>query len=365
MLGLAVGIDYALFIVSRHRDQLRAGHGPARSRPPARSATAGSAVVFAGLTVMIALCRPVRRRHPVPDHDGRRRRGRGAIAVLDRAHAAAGAARLRRRAGWRRSRLAARRAARPPTAERTHRRRAARAGAGAGCGWSPRCPVLTIARGHRRPRRAWPYPRQGPAARPARPTAPPTRARPQRVSVRPDQRALRPGLQRPADRLAATIVGPRRPARRDGRHRRRDPRPCPGVASVPLATPNADAHTGIVQVIPDHGPDSAADQGPGPADPRAGAALAATVRRADRRHRVHRGRRSTSPTGSAGRCCRSASSSSGCRWSCCCMVFRSIAVPIKATIGFLLSVGAAFGATSWSSSAAGSAGLLNVARPGR
>ena len=55
MLGLAVGIDYALFIVSRHRDQLAAGHGRRRSPPPDAVATAGSAVVFAGLTVMIAL----------------------------------------------------------------------------------------------------------------------------------------------------------------------------------------------------------------------------------------------------------------------------------------------------------------------
>ena len=54
MLGLAVGIDYALFIVSRHREQL--GTGLAVDESIARAtATAGSAVVFAGLTVMIAL----------------------------------------------------------------------------------------------------------------------------------------------------------------------------------------------------------------------------------------------------------------------------------------------------------------------
>lgn len=54
MIGLAVGIDYALFIMSRYRDELRQG----RSRPDAiglASGTAGSAVVFAGLTVTIAL----------------------------------------------------------------------------------------------------------------------------------------------------------------------------------------------------------------------------------------------------------------------------------------------------------------------
>ncbi len=54
MLGLAVGIDYALFIISRHREQVIGGMDPEESA--ARSvATAGSAVIFAGLTVIIAL----------------------------------------------------------------------------------------------------------------------------------------------------------------------------------------------------------------------------------------------------------------------------------------------------------------------
>ena len=54
MLGLAVGIDYALFILSRHRDQLRDGLDPEESAGRAVG-TSGSAVVFAGLTVFIAL----------------------------------------------------------------------------------------------------------------------------------------------------------------------------------------------------------------------------------------------------------------------------------------------------------------------
>ncbi|MET9698140.1 MMPL family transporter [Streptomyces sp. NPDC006529] len=54
MIGLAVGIDYALFIVSRYRAELAEGH--ARDEAAGRAAgTAGSAVVFAGLTVVIAL----------------------------------------------------------------------------------------------------------------------------------------------------------------------------------------------------------------------------------------------------------------------------------------------------------------------
>jgi RND superfamily putative drug exporter len=54
MIGLAVGIDYALFILSRHRNQLANGVDPEESAATA-VATAGSSVVFAGLTVIIAL----------------------------------------------------------------------------------------------------------------------------------------------------------------------------------------------------------------------------------------------------------------------------------------------------------------------
>ena len=54
MIGLAVGIDYALFILSRHRTQLAAGMDPEESVARA-TGTAGSAVVFAGLTVIVAL----------------------------------------------------------------------------------------------------------------------------------------------------------------------------------------------------------------------------------------------------------------------------------------------------------------------
>lgn len=54
MLGLAVGIDYALFIVARHQDQVRDGVDPEESTARAVG-TAGSAVVFAGVTVLIAL----------------------------------------------------------------------------------------------------------------------------------------------------------------------------------------------------------------------------------------------------------------------------------------------------------------------
>ena len=55
MIGLGVGIDYALFIVTRHKLQLREGMEVNESVARA-TATSGGAVVFAGFTVVIALC---------------------------------------------------------------------------------------------------------------------------------------------------------------------------------------------------------------------------------------------------------------------------------------------------------------------
>jgi RND superfamily putative drug exporter len=54
MLGLAVGIDYSLFIVNRHRRQLKEGYDLDESIALA-TGTSGNAVVFAGATVLIAL----------------------------------------------------------------------------------------------------------------------------------------------------------------------------------------------------------------------------------------------------------------------------------------------------------------------
>jgi putative drug exporter of the RND superfamily len=54
MIGLGVGIDYALFIVTRHRENLRAGMTVDESAGRA-IATSGAAVLFAGVTVVIAI----------------------------------------------------------------------------------------------------------------------------------------------------------------------------------------------------------------------------------------------------------------------------------------------------------------------
>ncbi|MET7777045.1 MMPL family transporter [Streptomyces mirabilis] len=55
MIGLAVGIDYALFIIARHREQLADPDTDVEDSIARAVATAGSAVVFAGATVIIAL----------------------------------------------------------------------------------------------------------------------------------------------------------------------------------------------------------------------------------------------------------------------------------------------------------------------
>ena len=54
MLGLAVGIDYSLFIVNRHRKQVLGGV-PVRESIGLATGTSGTAVVFAGSTVIVAL----------------------------------------------------------------------------------------------------------------------------------------------------------------------------------------------------------------------------------------------------------------------------------------------------------------------
>ena len=54
MIGLGVGIDYALFIVTRYREALHGGQDPETATATALD-TAGRAVLFAGTTVMISL----------------------------------------------------------------------------------------------------------------------------------------------------------------------------------------------------------------------------------------------------------------------------------------------------------------------
>lgn len=54
MIGLGVGIDYALFLMTRHRQNLMDGADPVHSAGHA-TATSGRAVLVSGCTVIIAL----------------------------------------------------------------------------------------------------------------------------------------------------------------------------------------------------------------------------------------------------------------------------------------------------------------------
>ena len=73
MIGLGVGIDYALFIVTRHKLQLNDGMEVRESIARA-TATAGGAVFFAGGTVVIALVSLLASGIPLRRNDGVRRR---------------------------------------------------------------------------------------------------------------------------------------------------------------------------------------------------------------------------------------------------------------------------------------------------
>jgi RND superfamily putative drug exporter len=55
MIGLGVGIDYALFIVTRYRENYRANGGDVDAAVEGAMNTSGRAVMFAGATVVIAL----------------------------------------------------------------------------------------------------------------------------------------------------------------------------------------------------------------------------------------------------------------------------------------------------------------------
>ena len=81
MLGLAVGIDYSLFISSRHRQNLLDGLAPEEAAGRAVG-TAGSAVVFAGTTVFIALAGLAVVRIPFLTVMGLAAAGTVAVAVL-------------------------------------------------------------------------------------------------------------------------------------------------------------------------------------------------------------------------------------------------------------------------------------------
>ena len=258
MLGLAVGIDYALFIVSRHRTQLVERAWTPR-RPSARAVgTAGTR-------------RRVRRRHrdrsrwpaltvvgiPFLDRDGPRRRGHRRGRRADRDHPAARAARLRRRRmrGSRQGCAAAR--ARPS-------RRSARAGSA--CVTRRRVPRRVLVGRSRSARSSMPVLRH--AARPARrrDRAPPETTQRKAYDLR--QRRLRPGLQRPADWSSSTpaAAATAQVAAADVAQTLGELDDVAAVDAAGRSTATGD--TAIAQRHPDDRPDRRRDRGPRRSDPR-------------------------------------------------------------------------------------------------
>ncbi len=335
MLGLAVGIDYALFILSRHRAQLATGVSPQEAMSRAL-ATAGSAVVFAGTTVVIALLSLAVTRIPVLTVMGAAAAGAVTMAVLIALTLLPAIALLlgeRLRPKPRRPRRRRRRQGTVPVAPRP----------GFALHWVhavTKFPPLTIAAVVVVLLLAASPARQLELALPDNGTAPENT--PARTTYDEISQAFGPGWNAPLAVTADIITNS-------------DPQgtmqklagaieKVPGVAAVPQYTPNAGADTGLVQVIPEAGQTS-----PSTADLvkrlRADApgwektydvsnvlVAGSTAINIDISERLAA---SLLPFGAI---------VIGLSLILLMAVFRSIAVPIKATIGYLLSVGAALGA---------------------
>ncbi len=352
MLGLAVGIDYALFIVSRHRDQLL--HGMEVEESVARAvATAGSAVVFAGMTVMIALAGLSVAGIPFLSTMGVAAAIGVAIAVLIAltllpAMLGFAGAKLRPKVRAAKGSRAQRRAQRPARVGIARR-------------WVrivTKVPILTVViviagLG------AMAYPAKDlqialPSAGHADPGSH------ARVTYDLIVDHFGPGYNGPLI-VSATIVGSDDPlgVMDDIAD---EIKKVPGVASVPLATPNEDASTGIIQVIPETAPDA-------PETKDLVRAIRALEPQIQEKYDI--------PIAVTGFTAVAIDISDrlgralvpfgilvvGLSLILLAMVFRSVAVPLKATIGYLLSVGAAFGATAMVFEYNWFGDALNVAEP--
>lgn len=382
MLGLAVGIDYSLFIISRHQSQLKAGVDPEESTARA-VATAGSAVLFAGITVIIALAGLAVAGIPFLTTMGLAASVAVGIAVLvalTLTPAFLGFAGARITPGHRAAKRAARTARKTQTAPQAVEHGAPEAAAQeAGA--------------------------QEAAAQEAAATAPATRANPSlahaataEIPKGPFRTWVRAVTRFPIVTVVAVVVAlgiaalpalQLRLALPDaGSHPKDDPAriaydlvsehfgpgyngplivtgsiisstdplglmkklgaeiaDLPGVAAVPLSTPNQNADTGIVQVIPTTAPD----------DPQT--AQLVSELRAKHQHFLDEYGVDLKVTGTTAAQIDVSSRLAGALLPfgilvvglslvLLTMVFRSIAVPIKAALGYLLSVGVAFGAVT-------------------
>ncbi len=332
MLGLAVGIDYALFIISRHRDQLSASDITPEESAARSVATAGSAVIFAGLTVIIALVGLAVANVPFLTVMG----AFGAVAVA--IGVAVALTLLPAVLGFLGER------ARPKKKKSAVADRAPRTGGGAS-GWWVRVvtarPIITIlvvvaALGALTvpAKDLWlslPNAGQLPQGSPAR------------MTYDAVAEAFGPGANGPLIVTANIVTSTDPLGVIDGI--KNDILTIDGVASVPMAVPNQNADTAMIQVVPTTGPD----------DPR----TEQLVRRLQEKTPEWTSKYGVdiAVTGiTAVKLDITAQLSAallpfgifvvGLSLILLMMVFRSIWVPIKASIGYLLSIGSAFGATT-------------------
>ncbi|MEW1843537.1 MMPL family transporter [Nonomuraea angiospora] len=328
MLGLAVGIDYALFILSRHRDQL--GEGLEVEESIARAtATAGSAVVFAGITVVIALLGLAVAGIPFLTTMGVAAAFSVCVAV---AVAVTATPALLAVAGER---------LRP----RPRRRRPARERVPLSRRWvrlATRSPIVTI------------VVVVGALGLCALPAADLRLALPNSGTEEPGTpardtfdaiaRHFGPGYNAPLV-VSADVLDTTDPVGVTDKIAAEIER-LDGVAAVPVATPNRKGDTAIIQVVPDSPGDS----------PQTEALVQRLRDRAEHFRRTYGV--ATAVTGFtavgidvsarlAGALLPFGAVVVGLSLVLLAMVFRSIAVPVKAALGYLLSVGAAFGATSF------------------
>src|SRR5690625_4563999 len=351
MLGLAVGIDYALFIVARHQDQLRSGVELEESIGRA-VATAGSAVVFAGLTVMIALLGLGVAGIPFLTTMGIAASAAVGIAVLvsiTLLPALLGAAGMKLAPGHNSKK------------SKTSQPKPSRS-AGFFRGWvraATRRPILTIIAV---------LAVVGIAAFPAlhlRLALPDASSLasddPARVTYDLVDEHFGPGFNGPLIVTGSLITSD-------------DPvgliesvadeiETLDGVADIPLATPNETADTGIIQVVPTGAPDSQETK-----------ELVNDLREMQPRILAeHHFDLSVTGFTAVGIDVSDKLGDAllpfaivvvGLSLILLTMVFRSIAVPIKATLGYLLSVGAAFGVVALVFEDGFMSTLLNVARLG-
>src|SRR3954447_26294842 len=341
MLGLAVGIDYALFILSRHRRHLGEGHAPQEAMSRAL-ATAGSAVVFAGATVVIALAGLSGGRTPVLTVIGLAAAAAVTIAVVIALTLVPAVALL---LGERLRPRSARTPDKPeePEKRRSKQRASKPAAAGFASLWVrtvTRVPVLTIvlvlgllvlaalpAASMR-------------LALPDNSTAPTSTT--QRQTYDKITAAFGEGYNAPLS-IAADVIASTDP--KGTVNKLADAiKTVPDVVAVTQSTPNAGGDTGLIQAIPPAGQTAASTS-----------ALVRELRKRAPGWEKEYGVSDILVTGQTainidvsdrlgGALLPFASIVIGLSLILLMIVFRSIAVPLKATMGYLLSVGAALGA---------------------